>query len=202
MDIYEYDNSLRGPDLRIVGIDEAGRGPLAGPVVAAAVALPSGKRFKGLRDSKLVPEHERKSLFFELLQHALDIGIGIIDVDVIDRVNILRATRLAMESAVKNLSLKPDILLIDTLSVPSIDIKQVSIIKGELKSALIAGASIVAKFTRDSLMSYYHSIYPEYGFNRHKGYCTEEHIKMIQIHGPCPIHRKSFKKVLSLGLPF
>lgn len=204
MDIYQYDDSLRQENgfIRIAGIDEAGRGPIAGPVVSAAVVLPQGKRFSGLRDSKLVPENERETLFLEILAYSDAIGIGICNVDVIDRLNILGATRLSMETAVKDLGIKPDLLLIDAVKVPSVDIKQITPFKGESKSSHIAAASIVAKVVRDRCMYYYHSIYPEYGFDRHKGYCTKEHIRMIQIHGPCPIHRKTFKKVLSLTLPF
>ncbi|MBI4824357.1 MAG: ribonuclease HII [Nitrospirae bacterium] len=204
MDIYQYDDFQKQENgiKTIAGIDEAGRGPIAGPVVSAAVILPQGKRFPGLRDSKLVPEKERETLFFEILAYSNAVGVGICDVDVIDRLNILRAVRLSMEIAVKDLGIKPDLLLIDAVRIPKVDIKQITPIKGESKSAHIAAASIIAKVVRDRCMYYYHNIYPEYGFDRHKGYCTKEHIRMIQIHGPCLIHRKTFKKVLSLTLPF
>lgn len=202
-DLYRFDDSFRRTSgKRVAGMDEAGRGPIAGPVVASAVILPEGKRFDGLRDSKLVPETERKRLFFEILAYSLDIGIGMAGEEAIERFNILGATRLAMEAAVMNLSTKPDFLLIDAVKIPSLKIGQSSPFKGESKSASIAAASIVAKFVRDSLMSYYHGIYPEYGFDRHKGYCTEEHIKAVRTYGPCPIHRKGFQKVMTLTLPF
>jgi len=203
VDIYLYDESLRKEGFgRIAGIDEAGRGPLAGPVVAGAVVLPPMKRIDGLRDSKKVPEKERESLFWDVLCCCMDIGVGIVDVETIDRINILRATRLAMELAVKDLTSVPDLLLIDALRLPNINIRQVSIVKGESRSASIAAASIVAKVVRDRIMLHYDRIYPQYGFSRHKGYCTEEHIKKIILHGPCPIHRKSFEKVMSLPLPY
>jgi ribonuclease HII len=203
MDIYRHDESFRQEGFQwIAGIDEAGRGPIAGPVVAAAVVLPPDTRIEGLRDSKKVPEKERQRLFYEILCHASDIGVGISDPEIIDRVNILGATRLAMEAAVRDLLRQPDLLLIDAVTLPNLPIKQVSTFKGESKSAAIAAASIVAKFTRDSLMLHYHNLYPEYGFDRHKGYCTKEHIESIRIHGPCPLHRKSFQKVMSLMLPF
>ncbi len=185
----------------MAGIDEAGRGPLAGPVVAASVVLPPMKRLDGLRDSKKVPEKERESLFWELLFCSLDIGVGIVDAVTIDRINILQATKLAMEIAVRDLSSTPDLLLIDALRLPRINIEQVPLIKGESKSASISAASIVAKVVRDGIMRDYDGVYPEYGFARHKGYSTREHMEKIAIHGPCPIHRKSFEKVMTLGLP-
>lgn len=203
MDLYRYDESFRGKGFRcIAGIDEAGRGPLAGPVVASAVVLPSMKRIEGLRDSKKVPEKERAALFMDVLCTALDVGVGIVDAGTIDRINILRATRLAMEIAVRDLSSAPDLLLIDALRLPSLKIEQVSIVKGESRSASIAAASIIAKVVRDGIMEEYDGVYPEYGFGRHKGYSTREHIEKISLHGPCPIHRKSFEKVMSLQLPF
>jgi ribonuclease HII len=203
MDIYGYDESFRGKGFhRIAGLDEAGRGPLAGPVVASAVVLPSMKKIEGLRDSKKVPEKERETLFLDILCSCLDIGVGIVDEATIDRINILKATKLAMQMAVKDLSFGADLLLIDAVKLPFITIEQVSMIKGESKSASIAAASIVAKVVRDGIMRQYDGIYPEYGFTRHKGYSTKEHIEKIILYGPSPIHRKSFEKVLSLPLPF
>lgn len=203
MDIYQYDESLRQKGfLHIAGIDEAGRGPLAGPVVAAAVVLKSGITIKGLRDSKKVPEPERFSLFEEIQNCCLDIGIGIVSPEDIDRLNILRATRLSMKLAVENLSKPPDLLIIDAVSLPSIPIKQISPIKGESVSASIAAASIIAKCTRDRIMFDYHCQYPQYNFGKHKGYSTKEHLEMLRLYGPCPIHRKSFFRVMSLELPF
>jgi ribonuclease HII len=195
MDIYRHDEDLRNNGFqRIAGIDEAGRGPLAGPVVAAAVVLKGNTRIKGLRDSKKVPEKERESLFIEIQDTALDIGIGIVNHEDIDRINILRASKLAMKLAVENLSELPDFLVIDAISLPSIPIKQLFPIKGESVSASVAAASIIAKVTRDRLMLEYHNQYPQYNFNKHKGYSTKEHMELIQLYGPCPIHRKRLRE--------
>jgi ribonuclease HII len=203
MDLYRYDASLRNEGfVNLAGIDEAGRGPIAGPVVAAAVILPEHVRIEGLRDSKKVPEKERASLFRELLPLALHIGVGIVDNEEIDRLNILRATKLAMHRAVEDLTVLPDLLVIDAVSLPSLPMKQISLIRAESKSASVAAASIVAKYVRDSIMRGFHDIYPEYNFKKHKGYCTREHLEMVRKFGPCDIHRKTFDKVLSLGLPF
>jgi ribonuclease HII len=203
MDIYRHDEDLRNNGFqRIAGIDEAGRGPLAGPVVAAAVVLRGNTRIKGLRDSKKVPEKERESLFIEIQDTALDIGIGIVNHEDIDRINILRASKLAMKLAIENLSELPDFLVIDAVSLPAVPIKQLFPIKGESVSASVAAASIIAKVTRDRLMLEYHNQYPQYNFNKHKGYSTKEHMELIQLYGPCPIHRKSFCKVMTLELPF
>jgi ribonuclease HII len=203
---YEYDESIRKDGFSmIVGMDEAGRGPVAGPVVAAAVILPDNIRIEGIRDSKKIPEKEREELFWAILLNALDIGVGIVDSVEIDRLDILRATRQAMHNAVMdltNISGKPDIILIDALTIPSIEIKQMPIIKGDAKSASIAAASIIAKVVRDGIMIKYHDIYPQYGFDKHKGYATKAHLDKIEKYGPCPIHRKSFQKVMDLALPF
>jgi ribonuclease HII len=203
MDIYEYDQSLRKKGhLRLAGIDEAGRGPLAGPVVAAAVVMGNGVTIAGLRDSKKVPEDERESLYVSIRALAVDIGVGIVEPDDIDRMNILRATRKAMEKAIANLSMTPDMLIIDALSLPSVHIRQHSPTKAESISASVAAASIIAKCTRDKIMCEYHQQYPQYNFSKHKGYATREHIEALQRCGPCPIHRKSFFRVMSLELPF
>jgi len=201
--IFLYDEKFRNNYPVIAGIDEAGRGPLAGPVVAAAVVLPRGLIIDGLRDSKLVPEEERKRLFWDIVCRASDIGIGVIEADIIDKTNILKSTRLAMETAVRDLLITPDILLIDAVSLPSTrtEIAQKSIIKGESVSASIAAASIIAKTVRDDIMLAYHKEFPLYNFKEHKGYSTKEHMERIQLHGPCPIHRKSFRKVMDLELP-
>lgn len=202
MDLYRYDEALIKDGASIIaGIDEAGRGPLAGPVVAAAVILRRMEVFDGLRDSKKVPPNERKRLFWELLCRSVDIGVGIVEAETIDRINILNATKSAMAMAVRDLSIKPDLLVIDAVKLNSSGIGQVSIIKGESKSASIAAASIIAKVVRDGIMEHYEEIYPEYGFAKHKGYATSLHINRIALHGPCPIHRKSFKKVMPLQLP-
>jgi ribonuclease HII len=203
MDLYRHDQSFREQGYAIIaGIDEAGRGPVAGPVVAAAVVLPQECRIQGLRDSKKVPGKEMRELFFEVLSRASHVGVGIVGHEDIDRLNILRATKMAMEKAVHDLGLVPQMLIIDAVSLPSIKIKQFSPFKAESKSASVAAASIIAKYTRDAIMLRYHEVYPEYNFKKHKGYCTQEHIELISIHGPCPIHRKSFRKVMSLKLPF
>ncbi len=203
MDIYRHDESIRARGfLRIAGIDEAGRGPLAGPVVAAAVVLKEGTIISGLRDSKRVPEHERESLFDEIRHSSLDIGIGVVGSDDIDRMNILKATRFAMQLAVENLLMKPDMLIIDALSLLSIPIKQISPVKGESVSASVAAASIIAKVSRDRIMLDFDRQYPNYHFRRHKGYSTREHLEMIRLYGPCPIHRKTFFRVMTLELPF
>ena len=203
MNLFQHDEDLRQKGFtRIAGIDEAGRGPLAGPVVAAAVVLSEGIRIKGLRDSKKVPEKEREFLFYEILNFSLDIGVGIVGHEEIDTLNILRATKYAMKYAVEDLSITPDLLIIDALSLPLIPIKQLPLIKGDNKSAAVAAASIIAKFLRDRIMLEFHRQYPHYNFNKHKGYSTREHLDMLRLYGPCPIHRKSFHRVMSLELPF
>lgn len=203
MDIYQYDESLKeGGSTRAAGIDEAGRGPIAGPVVAVAVVLKEGARVPRLRDSKKVPEKEREPLFNSLIPHVEDLGIGIAGVQVIERLNILGATKYAMQEAVRNLMEVPGLLLIDALELPSLRIKQIPIIKGDSKSASIAAASVVAKLVRDRIMFRYHKLYPQYGFDRHKGYCTAEHVMLVEKYGPSPIHRMGFKKVSTIRLPF
>ena len=178
----------------ICGIDEAGRGPLAGPVVAGAVILPKGKRILYVNDSKKLSEKKREELFDVIKEDALSYGIGIVSPERIDEINILQATYEAMREAVNKLSVKPDILLNDAVTIPGIDVKQVPIIKGDAKSLSIASASILAKVTRDRLMVEYDSLYPEYGFAKHKGYGTKVHIEAIKEYGPCPIHRRTFIK--------
>ncbi len=203
MDIYQHDESFRGKGYKIIaGVDEAGRGPIAGPVVAAAVILPENLKIDGLRDSKKVPEKERARLFWDILCLSDGIGIGVIEHQEIDRLNILKATKLAMQKALDDLTVIPDIVIIDAVSLPSVPIRQVSMIKAESKSASVAAASIIAKHTRDMIMLHYHDIYPLYNFKKHKGYCTEEHLDIIRLHGPCPIHRKTYRKVFDLELSF
>jgi ribonuclease HII len=202
MDIFEHDELLREKGFSIIaGIDEAGRGTLAGPVVAAAVVLRKGERIDRLRDSKKVPAKEREYLFNKIQNASIDIGIGIVGSEEIDRMNILRATKLAMQQAVGNLSMKPDLLVIDAVPLATMPIKQLSPIKGEYKSASVAAASIVAKYVRDNIMRDLHLQYPDYNFEKHKGYSTKEHLEKLKIYGPCAIHRKSFHRVMSLELP-
>lgn len=178
----------------ICGIDEAGRGPLAGPVVAGAVVLPKGKRILYVNDSKKLSEKKREELFDVIKEEALSFGLGIVSPERIDEINILQATYEAMREAVNKLSVSPDILLNDAVTIPGIDIRQVPIIKGDAKSLTIASASILAKVTRDRIMAEYDLQYPEYGFAKHKGYGTKAHIDAIRQFGPCPIHRKTFIK--------
>lgn len=180
---------------RIAGIDEAGRGPLAGPVVAAAVVLPTRCRLSGVDDSKQLSEGARDRLYATILEQAAGVGIGSADVGEIDRLNILEATRLAMRRAVDQLAPSPDYLLIDAVTLPGIKIFVRPIIKGDALSLSIAAASIIAKVTRDRLMTMYHDMFPEYDFLSHKGYCTTRHLKQLARHGPCSIHRRTFMPV-------
>ena len=178
----------------ICGIDEAGRGPLAGPVVAGAVVLDKTKEILYLNDSKKLSEKKREALFDEIMEKAVAVGVGIVDEKVIDDINILQATYKAMRLAIDNLKVKPQILLNDAVIIPDVDIPQEKIIKGDAKSVSIAAASIIAKVTRDRLMAKYDEKYPDYGFAGHKGYGTAAHIEKIKEIGPCPIHRRSFIK--------
>ena len=176
----------------VAGIDEAGRGPLAGPVVAAAVILPKDIFLPFLNDSKKVTEKRRDVLFDEIKQNAIAYGIGIAANTLIDEINILQATYEAMREAINALEKTPDVLLVDAVHIPDINIKQVGIVKGDAKSVNIAAASILAKVTRDRIMAEYDKIYPEYGFASNKGYGTATHIAALKEVGPCAIHRKSF----------
>ena len=176
----------------ICGIDEAGRGPLAGPVVAGAVILPKDCRILYINDSKKLSEKRRNELFDIIKEEAVTYGIGIIDAARIDEINILQATYEAMRSAINNLNPSPDILLNDAVTIPGVAIRQVPIIKGDAKSISIGAASIVAKVTRDRLMVEYDKIMPGYGFAANKGYGSAEHIAALKKYGPTPIHRRSF----------
>lgn len=181
---------------RIAGIDEVGRGPLAGPVVAAAVVLPMGIDLPGVRDSKLLSAAQRTACFDRIVSSALDIGIGCVEVAEIDRINILQASFLAMAQAIERLSTPPDYLLIDGPYRLPLPISQQGIPQGDRHCLAIASASIVAKVHRDRLMDGYHELYPSYGFDQHKGYGTAKHREALRLHGPCPIHRTSFRGVL------
>jgi len=193
MCIYEKEAYRRGFKI-IAGIDEAGRGPLAGPVVAAAVILPQDAFIEGLNDSKKLSENQREKLFDVINDKALGVGVGIVDEKIIDEINILNATKEAMKMAVSNLKLAPDILFIDSLRLDDINIVQNPIVKGDAKSVSIAAASIIAKVTRDRILKEMDKKYPMYGFSKHKGYGTGEHIEAIKKYGICPIHRVSFTK--------
>lgn len=177
----------------VCGIDEVGRGPLAGPVVAGAVILPKDCKILYLNDSKKLSAKKREELYDVIMEQAVSVGIGYNSPERIDEINILNATYEAMREAVSKLSVKPDVLLNDAVTIPGInDIKQVPIIKGDAKSVSIAAASIVAKVTRDRLMVEYSKQYPEYGFDSNKGYGTAEHIEALKKYGKTPIHRNSF----------
>lgn len=178
----------------IAGVDEVGRGPLAGPVVTAAVILDPSIMIPGVNDSKKLSPKRRAELKKEIEEKAIAIGIGILDEKVIDDINILEATKQAMRSAILNLDPAPDMVLIDAVHLKDLPYPQQSIIKGDALSVSIAAASIIAKETRDAMMAAYDEIYPGYGFAKHKGYGTKEHMDAIRKLGPCPIHRRSFIK--------
>ena len=176
----------------ICGIDEVGRGPLAGPVVASAVILPKDCDILYINDSKKLSEKKREMLYDEIMEKAVAVGIGIVGPERIDEINILQATYEAMREAISKLSVQPDLLLNDAVKIPGVTLPQVSIIKGDAKSASIGAASIIAKVTRDRMMVEYDSIFPEYGFAANKGYGTAIHIAALKELGPTPIHRRSF----------
>ena len=193
--VYEKENRRFGV---ICGIDEAGRGPLAGPVAAAAVILPEDCKIAYVNDSKKLSEKKREALYDEIMEQAVSIGVGIVGPGRIDEINILQATYEAMREAVGKLSPVPDVSLNDAVTIPGLPpvIRQVPIIKGDAKSLSIAAASIIAKVTRDRMMREYDKLYPEYGFAAHKGYGSAEHMAAIRKYGMTPIHRRSFLKNL------
>ena len=179
----------------VCGIDEAGRGPLAGPVVVASVMLPENSMIEGVNDSKKVSESKREKLYDVILQEALSYGIGIIYQDEIDEINILQATKKGLHEAILKMEIKPNVVLVDALTgIDTLGIPYKSIIKGDAKSYSIAAASIIAKVTRDRIMREWDKVYPEYGFAGHKGYGTAKHIEAIKKYGLTPIHRKTFCK--------
>ncbi len=179
----------------VAGLDEAGRGCLAGPVVAAAVILPRDWMHAEINDSKQLTPHQRERLFAVIQEHALSIGVGMAAADIVDRINVLQATHVAMKEAVANLPIPPDYLLLDAVKLSKMPMPQCSIIKGDSLSLSIAAASIIAKVTRDRLMKEYDRQFPSYGFAGHKGYGTQQHRNAIKAHGPCPIHRVTFRGV-------
>ena len=196
MDILKYEKSYQSKGYKnIVGIDEAGRGPLAGPVVAVSLNWGNATLIEGIKDSKKISEKKRLQLFDLILEKAFDVGVGIVHEDKIDEINILQATYLAMKISIGQLENKPDILLIDGNKADIHHIKQKNIIKGDSLSYSIACASIVAKVTRDKLMIEYSKIFPQYNFEKHKGYGTKFHLNMIKEQKSCPIHRKTFKPI-------
>ncbi len=191
MELYELRARRRGFDA-IAGVDEAGRGPLAGPVVAAAVILPPGYTNGEIRDSKKLTPRKREILYTTIQQDAVCIGLGVVEASIIDRINILQATLAAMKAAVSNLDPRPDYLLIDGINTIDSSIMQETIIKGDSLSLSVAAASIIAKVSRDHIMDRYHTLYPHYNFIKNKGYGTKEHREAIKLYGRCKIHRRSF----------
>jgi len=180
----------------VAGLDEAGRGPLAGPVVAAAVVLGPGTRIAGVDDSKRLTPEERESLYVVIRARAVAIGVGMVDAETIDRVNILQATRRAMGLALGGLGLEPELVLTDFVALDGLRCPQRNLVNGDRRSATVAAASIIAKVTRDRMMAEADREYPQYGFGRHKGYATLEHLAALIMHGPCPLHRRTFNGVI------
>ena len=192
----EIENEIYNSGIQaICGIDEAGRGPLAGPVVVAAVIMPKDSMIEGVNDSKKVSEKKRETLYEQIINEAIAYGVGIIDQKEIDEINILNATKKGLTTAIKELKVKPQRILVDALTgIDTLGIPYTSIIKGDAKAYSIAAASIIAKVTRDRIMREWDKIYPQYGFSSHKGYGTAKHIEAIKEYGVCPIHRRSFTK--------
>jgi ribonuclease HII len=185
--------------IRVVGVDEAGRGPLAGPVVAAAVLVTPEHRIRGVADSKLLSPERREELFDAIHEQALAVGVAIVDHATIDRLNILQATRLAMLDALARLPVAPDFVITDFVTLPGVPCPQKNLVHGDVRCASVAAASIVAKVTRDRIMRDLDTQFPEYGFARHKGYGTPDHLAALDRHGPCPIHRRTFAGVWRQG---
>ena len=196
-DMRAYERKYEAGYALICGIDEAGRGPLAGPVCAGACILKKDEEILYLNDSKKLSEKRREALFLEIKEKALSWSVAFVDEKRIDEINILEATYEAMKKAVEGLSLRPDLLLVDAVHIPKLDIKQVSIVKGDAASVSIAAASILAKVSRDHFMKEMDEKYPEYGFSKHKGYGTKAHYEALKKYGPSPIHRMTFLKNLS-----
>ena len=182
--------------MSVAGLDEAGRGPLAGPVVAAAVVLGPGTRIAGVDDSKRLTPEERESLYPVIHARAVAVAVGVVDAETIDRVNILQATRRAMSLALVSLGLEPELVLTDFVALDGLRCPQRNLVNGDQRSATVAAASIIAKVTRDRMMAEADREYPQYGFGRHKGYATLEHLAALIMHGPCPLHRRTFNGVI------
>lgn len=193
VDLWQYENEARNDGFTLIcGVDEAGRGPLAGPVCAAAVILPPDADIPGLNDSKKLTEKKREALYPVICEQALAYAVAFGSVEEIETYNILRATMMTMQKAVKGLAITPNIALVDGNQPPKLDIPVRTIVKGDALSASIAAASILAKVSRDHLLLQYDEAYPVYGFAKHKGYGTAEHIAAIKEYGPSPVHRMSF----------
>lgn len=191
----EYENQLWDNGLIPAGVDEAGRGPLAGPVVAASVILSKDNPIDGLNDSKALTPQKRSLLYRIISEKSVSFAVGIIENEEIDQINILQSTIKAMESSILGLTVKPDLVYIDGNCPTTLEIRQQTIVKGDTKCQSIAAASIIAKVTRDKIMEKLHEIYPQYGFLKHKGYPTKAHYEAIRMYGPSPVHRLSFKGV-------
>lgn len=186
-----YENNIE----YICGIDEAGRGPLAGPVVVGAVILPKDSFIEGVNDSKKISEKKREKIYEQIIEEAISYSVGIVDQKTIDEINILNATKLGVKLALEGLKQRPDVIMVDALNnMDTLGIPYISVVKGDAKNYSIAAASIIAKVTRDRIMKEWDEIYPIYGFSKHKGYGTAEHIRVIKENGPCILHRKSFIK--------
>ena len=186
-----YENNIE----YICGIDEAGRGPLAGQVVVGAVILPKDSFIEGVNDSKKISEKKREKIYEQIIEEAISYSVGIVDQKTIDEINILNATKLGVKIALEGLKQRPDVIMVDALNnMDTLGIPYISVVKGDAKNYSIAAASIIAKVTRDRIMKEWDEIYPIYGFAKHKGYGTAEHIRIIKENGPCILHRKSFIK--------
>lgn len=196
VNLYQYEEQFEDLGIKyIAGVDEVGRGPLAGPVVVAAVILPLNLRIKGINDSKKLSLKKRNELYKIILNEALAVNVSFIDERVIDEINIYEATKKGMLEAISGLKIKPEHVLIDAMPLRELAIAHTSIIHGDALSASIGAASIIAKVTRDEYMDKMDIKYPNYGFKHHKGYCTKEHLEALEKYGPCEIHRKSFAPV-------
>lgn len=196
VNLYQYEEQLEDLGIKyIAGVDEVGRGPLAGPVVVAAVILPLNLRIKGINDSKKLSLKKRNELYKIILNEALAVNVSFIDERVIDEINIYEATKKGMLEAISGLKIKPEHVLIDAMPLRELAIAHTSIIHGDALSASIGASSIIAKVTRDEYMDKMDIKYPNYGFKHHKGYCTKEHLEALEKYGPCEIHRKSFAPV-------
>lgn len=196
VNLYQYEEQLEDLGIKyIAGVDEVGRGPLAGPVVVAAVILPLNLRIKGINDSKKLSAKKRDELYKIILNEALAVSVAFIDEKVVDEINIYEATKKGMLEAIAGLKIKPEHVLIDAMPLRELEIPHTSIIHGDALSASIGAASIIAKVTRDEYMDKMDMKYPNYGFKHHKGYCTKEHLESLEKYGPCEIHRKSFAPV-------
>ena len=197
--LYKYENRFNNKGYSLIaGIDEVGRGSLAGPVVAAAVILPNQSFIPYIKDSKKLTPQKRAELYYVILEKAIDVGIGIVDANIIDRMNINQATFLAMKKAIINLKKIPDYLFVDGFKIPQVNISQLPLIKGEDKSISIASASIIAKVYRDNIMVQYDQKYPQYYFKKNKGYGTKEHLTALKRYGASEIHRKTYRGVITV----